>query len=280
MLTEFWQKIDTLNYISWEILSVSLQFLWDGRKQWECAVGFLHILSTDMQSILDGNKKVLLFYELDPLCCIGFGFNGTSLMWDRLCRVQAIMHEKYVNAQYVHCSGHRLNLISVQTFSNTSAAKEFFDAAGQLPITRDSDTRSLLDILKAMDQDISPALYKFYCALVTCPQTSCTAGRMISSMKWVTSSRHCSMTMHTGKLCPLSFERDLSLNLNYDEIIQHWYKVRGHDWNAAATCTFARVRVSRMNIAGSVEKGKEVKDAMPHRFSGTFHGLLEVNSHC
>jgi len=30
---------------------------------------------------------------------------------------------------------------------------------------RDSDTRSLLDILKAMDQDISPALYKFYFAL-------------------------------------------------------------------------------------------------------------------
>jgi len=40
------------------------------------------------------------------------------------------------------------------------------------------------------------------------------------------------------------------------------------------------MRVSRTNIAGSVEKGKEAKDAMPHRFSGTFHGLLEVNSHC
>jgi len=42
------------------------------------------------------------------------------------------MHEKYINAQYVYCSGHRLNLVSVQMFSNTSAAKEFFDAAGQL----------------------------------------------------------------------------------------------------------------------------------------------------
>jgi hypothetical protein len=119
----------------------------------------------------------------------------------------------------------------------------------------DSDTRSLLDILKTMDQDVSPAVYKFYYALVTCPQTSCTAGRMISSMKWVTSNRNCSMTMHTGKLCPLSFESDLSLNLNYDEIIEHCYKVRGHV-----------VRVSRMNIAGSVERGKEAKDAMPYRF--------------
>lgn len=176
MLTEFWQKIDTLHYILWEILSVSLQFIADGRKQWERAVGFLHILSTDVQSILDGNKKVLLFYELDPLCCIGLGFNGASLMWGRYCRVQAITLEKYVNAQYVHCSGHRLNLVSVQTFSNTSAAKEFFDAASQLPIffsvssqrddfrsymhqsAGDSDTMSLLDIPKAMNQDISPAV--------------------------------------------------------------------------------------------------------------------------
>jgi type 1 glutamine amidotransferase len=65
-----------------------------------------------------------------------------------------------VNAQYVHCSGHQLNLI-IQTRSNTSAAKEFFDAAGHLPnffsissqrddfrnymlwSARDSDTRSL-----------------------------------------------------------------------------------------------------------------------------------------
>jgi len=198
----------------------------------------------------------------------------------------------------VHCSGHRLNLIIVQTCSNTSAAKEFFDAAGQLPSffsvssqhddfrnymhrsARDSDTRSLFDILKAMDQDISPAVYKFYCALVTCPQTSCTAGRMISSMKWVTSDRHWSMTMHTGKLCPLSFERDLSLNLNYDEITEHCYKVRCHVRNAAATCVFARVRVSRTNIVGSIGKGKEAKDSMPYRYSGTFHGLLEVNSHC
>jgi hypothetical protein len=71
------------------------------------------------------------------------------------------MHEKYVKAQYVHCSGHQLNLVIVQMHSNTSAAKEFFDAAGQPPrfflvssqhdnfrsymhrSARDSDTRSL-----------------------------------------------------------------------------------------------------------------------------------------
>jgi hypothetical protein len=112
-------------------------------------------------------------------------------------------------------------------------------------------------------------MYKFYYALVTCPQTSHTAGHMISSMKWVTSDRNCSMTMHTGQLCPISFERDLSVNLNSDEIIDHCYKVRCHV-----------VRVSRTNIAGSVEKGKGAKDAMPYKFSGTFHGLLEVNSPC
>jgi hypothetical protein len=88
------------------------------------------------------------------------------------------------------------------------------------------------------------------------------------------------MTMHMGKLCPLSFERDLSLNLNYDEIIEHCYKVRGHVRNVAATRAFARVRVSRMNITGSLEKGKEAKDAMAYRFSGTFHGLRAVNSRC
>jgi len=172
-------------------------------------------------------------------------------------------------------------------FQHICSKKKFFDAAGQLPrffsvssqrddfrsymhrSATNSDTRSLLDILKTMDQYISPVVYKFYYVLVTCPQTSHTAGRMISSTKWVTSDRNCSMTMHTGKVCPISFERDLSLNLNYDEIIEHCYKVRGHV-----------VRVSRTNIAGSVEKGKEAKDAMSYKFSGTFHGLLEVNSRC
>jgi hypothetical protein len=157
MLSECRQKIHTLDYV---LSESSVQFIAEGRKQWESAVGFLHILSIDLQSILDGNKKVFLFYELDPLCCIGLGFNGASLMWGGHCRVQAIMHDKYVNAQYVHCSGHQLNLI-VQTCSNTSAAKEFFDAAGHLPnffslssqhddfrnymhrSASDSDTRSL-----------------------------------------------------------------------------------------------------------------------------------------
>jgi hypothetical protein len=88
------------------------------------------------------------------------------------------------------------------------------------------------------------------------------------------------MTMHVGKLCPQSFERDLSLNLNYDEIIEHCYKVRGHVRNVAATRAFARVKVSRTDITGSIEKGKEAKDAILYRFSGTFHGLLEVNSRC
>ena len=72
---------------------------------------------------------------------------------------------------------------------------------------------------------------------------------MISSMKWVTSDRHCSMTMHTGKLCPLSFEWDLSLNQNYDEIIEHCYKMRGHVRNAAATCAFPRVMAGDVNAA-------------------------------
>jgi len=80
MLTEFWQNIDTSDYVLWEILSVSLKFAADGRKQREHAVGFLHNLSTDMQSILDGNEKVLLSNALNPLHCIGFGFNGARLI--------------------------------------------------------------------------------------------------------------------------------------------------------------------------------------------------------
>jgi hypothetical protein len=133
MLTEFWQNMDTLDYVLWEILSVSLKFAADGRKQWKHAVGFLQILSTDVQSILDGNEKVLLSNALNPLCCIGFGFIGARLIWGRHCRVEAIMHEKYVNTQYVHCSG-RLYLVIVQAGSNISAAKEFFDAASELPV--------------------------------------------------------------------------------------------------------------------------------------------------
>jgi hypothetical protein len=57
------------------------------------------------------------------------------------------------------------------------------------------------------------------------------------------------MTMHTGKLCPLSFEWDLSLNQNYDEIIEHCYKMRGHVRNAAATCAFPRVMAGDVNAA-------------------------------
>jgi hypothetical protein len=88
------------------------------------------------------------------------------------------------------------------------------------------------------------------------------------------------MTMHMDKLCPLSFERDLLLNLNYDDITEHCYKVRGHVQNVTATRAFARVTVSQTNIVGSMGKWKEAKDAMPHRYSSTCHGSLQVNSRC
>jgi hypothetical protein len=46
----------------------------------------------------------------------------------------------------------------------------------------------------------------------------------------------------------------------------------------AATCVFGTVKASYTNIAGGVEKQRDVDFAMPHEASVTLRDLLKVNS--
>ena len=83
-----------------------------------------------------------------------------------------------------------------------------------------SEMKSLNDVLGVIDRDIFPFVYSVYLILVTIPQTSCTVERLFSSVKRIkTRIRSRMTTSRLNSLGLLSFEKDLTCSLNYDDIL-------------------------------------------------------------
>ena len=49
--------------------------------------------------------------ELNPIQCVGLSFDGASVMSGYKGGVQAILKKYYIDAVFVHCHSHRLNLV-------------------------------------------------------------------------------------------------------------------------------------------------------------------------
>ena len=70
--------------------------------------------------------------ELDPDNCIGFSFDGASVMSGEISGVQTRLKKIFKNAIYVHCSSHKLNLALQKIAEHSDAAKSVTDFAGTL----------------------------------------------------------------------------------------------------------------------------------------------------
>ena len=63
------------------------------------------------QGIAIAIQEILSPIELNPSQCVGFSFDGASVMSGPKGGVQAIFKKYYQNAIFVHCHSHRLNLV-------------------------------------------------------------------------------------------------------------------------------------------------------------------------
>ncbi|KAF3850490.1 hypothetical protein F7725_012262 [Dissostichus mawsoni] len=73
---------------------------------------------------------------------------------------------------------------------------------------------------RARGGEVFPCVNGFLNALITLPMTSCTAERVFSSVKRIkTACRSTMLTPRLQSLCLLTFERDVAVTLDYDEVI-------------------------------------------------------------
>lgn len=95
-----------------EQLSLGVRFF-DEKKSIirEEFLGFVVLDAMDAKTIADAIDRFIEGCMLDPLKCVGQGYDGCSTMSGHSGGVQAIIREKYLNALFFHCSSHRLNLV-------------------------------------------------------------------------------------------------------------------------------------------------------------------------
>ena len=80
-------------------------------------------------------------------------------------------------------------------------------------------------VYSLLDKDIFPEIYKLYVFLMTLPSTSCTVERMFSTMNKIkTKSRFSMLTTRLSNLSVLSFENEITKDLDLDEIVNMFKK--------------------------------------------------------
>lgn len=93
----------------------------------ECFISFHQMMQLDAAYITDTILKALQKLGLDyKSSLIGLGFDGASVMSGGISGVQKRIQEKAPFAYYVHCYGHRLNLVLISVAKYVPQASEFF----------------------------------------------------------------------------------------------------------------------------------------------------------
>lgn len=101
----------------------------------ECFISFTPMVLLDAASITDIILKSLTKLGFDyKSSLVGLGFDGASVMSGGISGVQKRIQDKAPFAYYVHCYGHRLNLVLINVAKHVPQAAEFFSLLEQLYI--------------------------------------------------------------------------------------------------------------------------------------------------
>jgi hypothetical protein len=114
-----------------ELVAVCLRYVYMGSVR-ERAIGLVDTEEMTAEAISKKIMEVVAPVELDPNLCVGFGFDGASVMAGHKGGVQAILRSTFQNAIYVHCHSHRLNLVLASVAWTSSDASTFFDTLNSL----------------------------------------------------------------------------------------------------------------------------------------------------
>ena len=122
----------TRNRNNEEIEAVALRYFYKGQIV-ERVVGFIDI-SRDQSAAgcAKAVEDVLQPLYLNPKCCVGFSFDGAPVMSGHKGGVQALLRKIYINAVFVHCSSHRLNLVLQKISTNCREAGECIAVCNKL----------------------------------------------------------------------------------------------------------------------------------------------------
>ncbi|XP_030072332.1 zinc finger MYM-type protein 1 [Microcaecilia unicolor] len=137
-----------------ELVAICIRYLYKGVIK-ERAVGFVDTADTTANGISDKIIKVLEIFELDPELCVGFSFDGTSVMSGNQGDVHAVLKRTFRRAIYVHSNSHRLNLVLCTASKACPSANTFFEILNYLhDFMTDTHRHSrFLDVQKQLHPD-------------------------------------------------------------------------------------------------------------------------------
>uniref|UniRef100_A0A3B4X175 TTF-type domain-containing protein n=1 Tax=Seriola lalandi dorsalis TaxID=1841481 RepID=A0A3B4X175_SERLL len=98
----------------------------------ERAVGFVETANMNAEAISAKILEVVEPLQLDPALCVGFGFDGASVMSGNRGGVHVILKKTFPHAVYVHCNSHRLNLVLCTAAKVSPGISTFFDVINSL----------------------------------------------------------------------------------------------------------------------------------------------------
>ncbi|KAF3844479.1 hypothetical protein F7725_007642, partial [Dissostichus mawsoni] len=114
-----------------ELVAVCIRYMHKGMIK-ERTVGFLETGDMDANAISAKILQVLEPLQLDPKLCVGFGFDGASVMSGNKGGVHMILKKKFPHAIYVHCHSQRLNLVLCAASKVSPGISTFFDVINNL----------------------------------------------------------------------------------------------------------------------------------------------------
>ena len=91
---------------------------------------FLHFTPADgldADSLFASIKQTLSRCGIDLNFCVGQCYDGAAVMSGCNNGVQELFRREVLQAVYIHCHAHRLNLVLVDCVHNVDAAAEFFE---------------------------------------------------------------------------------------------------------------------------------------------------------
>ncbi|XP_008181033.1 zinc finger MYM-type protein 1-like [Acyrthosiphon pisum] len=88
--------------------------------------------SLTASSLFQYIKEILSVHNVDILKCVAQTYDGASVMSGKNNGVQALFRQEVLQAIYVHCYNHRLNLVISDVCKNIPTVKMFFDIVENL----------------------------------------------------------------------------------------------------------------------------------------------------
>ena len=114
-----------------ELVAVCLRYIHGGVIK-ERAIGFAETGDMTADGISKKILQVLEPLELDPSRCVGFCFDGASVMSGNKGGVHVLLKKTFKSAVYVHCNSHRLNLVLCTAAKVSGNISSFFDTVNAL----------------------------------------------------------------------------------------------------------------------------------------------------